>query len=156
MWRLLHLPQNTHCDLLPYTRNDISLSQQIYRRVISFFRGLHNSTNSITAICYKLVMCGSQSAVSNSTSMMPSHYKLTGMMYIWYEITTTTFTELMNPIWSASIIRDLLDIRFNMPTRVQSRITTVFIICQWFHQCFTCTACNSLQKSNLLRWKLCK
>ncbi len=72
--KLFNLPYNTHCNLLPYICQDLPPNIQLYRRAISFVKGLSVSNNSITYMCYRLVMLGSCSAVSNTISVISSEW----------------------------------------------------------------------------------
>ena len=70
--RLLSLPNTTHCNLLPYICDDIPPNIQLYQRVIAFLNGLSKSRNIVTSLCYRLILNGSGSSVSNTVSVLSS------------------------------------------------------------------------------------
>ncbi len=106
--RLFNLPYNTHCNLLPYICNDLPPTFQLYRRVISFLKGLSVSHNLLSSMCYKLAMYGSCSAVSNSILVISSEWSVP-RFYV-PNITRDTCPVLFNSELDSrcSIICDLL------------------------------------------------
>ncbi len=117
----MHLPRDTHCNMLHYICDDIPLVEQLYSRVLSFVKSLQISTNSITGLCYKLVMDGSQSAVSNSISVISKHYHIDRANV--YTIRTRDYEQCLRAndthAIHASVVRDLLymqhDIKYGRP-----------------------------------------
>ena len=69
--KLFNLPHRTHNELLPYICDDVNPSIYLLRRVIYFIKGLSNTQNELSALCYKLALQGSGSATSNNISIMP-------------------------------------------------------------------------------------
>ena len=108
--RLLNLPNTTHCNLLPYICDDIPPNIQLYRRVISFVNGLSKSKNVVTSLCYRLIVNGSGSSVSNTISVLSS-------MWCVPRSYVCTINKKSNPISTSfddslaitsSVIRDIL------------------------------------------------
>ena len=54
--KLFNLPYRTRNELLPYICDDVNPSIQVLRRVISFIKGLSNTQNELSALCYKLAL----------------------------------------------------------------------------------------------------
>ena len=63
---LLNLPRTTHCSLLNYICNDVSIVTQLCNRYVDFIKSLSLSNNACVSNSVKLIQKGSQSAVSNS------------------------------------------------------------------------------------------
>ena len=107
--KIFSLPYNTHCILLPYICDYITICNQLYKRVVSFLSGIRNSPNNITKLCYKLAVQGSCSAICNNITYI-SH-KFATSRYDTYKLsipnTTVTDPTDIHAIHS-SIIRDLL------------------------------------------------
>ena len=61
--KLLNLPYRTHNELLPYMCDEVKPLIQLLRRVISFIKGVSNVKNELSALCYKLALNGSGSAI---------------------------------------------------------------------------------------------
>jgi len=108
--RTLDLPYRTHSDMLPYICNDMPLPEQLYSRIVSLIRGLHNSNNRVTKLCYQLVMRGSKSSVCNSVSVITEYYGVTRDNV--HRLNCSDMSRMSyiseNAIQS-SVIRDMLD-----------------------------------------------
>ena len=74
--KLLNLPNRTHCNLLPHICDDVPPDIQLYRRVISFVKGLSISNNMLSSICYRLAVFGSGSALSNTISILSNMWSV--------------------------------------------------------------------------------
>ena len=111
---LLNLPYTTHSAMLPYICDDIPLLEQLYRRVISFTKSLHLSSNHLSQMCYRLIMAGSHSAVSNSLSIISEYYNVPRLEI--HHINCTNLTKHVydneNAVMS-SVVRDLLTMRYD-------------------------------------------
>ncbi len=70
---LLNIPRTTHCSMLNYICDDIPVFTQLCNRFIKFLRSLQNSKNPLINTCYKLIILGSQSSVSNSVSIVTEY-----------------------------------------------------------------------------------
>ena len=109
--KLFNLPNRTHSALLPYICDDVNPFIQLLRRVISFNKGLSNTENELSALCYKLAMQGSGSATSNNISIMS---------FLWsvpredvHSIKRNICPEIFNNEVAicASVVRDLLNMK---------------------------------------------
>ena len=110
--RLLSLPNTTHCNLLPYICDDIPPNIQLYQRVISFVNGLSKSRNVVTSLCYRLIVNGSGSSVSNTISVLSSMWcvprsNVSNIKKRSYPIQVPTSIDNRLAI-TGSVIRDIL------------------------------------------------
>lgn len=74
--KLLNVPYNTHCDLLPTLCNDKSIEVQLHTRVLNFLFKMSRSVNNCVKTALYHVLEGSQSAVSNSLSFLCHKYNM--------------------------------------------------------------------------------
>ena len=108
---LLNIPYSTHCSLLPLICDDMEIKCQIFSRFRSFFRSLSYSSNDVIQLCTKLIVAGSNSAVSNSLSVVSKYANVSR-----YELNSTydvidNKEYTINDITNASVIVELLDIK---------------------------------------------
>ena len=84
---------------------------QIFSRFRYFFRSLSYSSNDVIQLCTKLIVAGSNSAVSNSLSVVSKYANVSR-----YELNSTydvidNKEYTINDITNASVIVELLDIK---------------------------------------------
>ncbi len=106
--KLFDLPNMTHCNLLPYICDDVAPNMQLYRRVISFVKGLSISRNVLSSICYRLAINGSNSAVSNTISILSSLWSVPRSSVCHINRNIYPRTSDSNLAGCSSVIRDLL------------------------------------------------
>ena len=66
--RLLSLPYNTHCNLLPLISNDLPVECQLYKRVFKFDVSLFKSNNMYNKLSLNLVLSDSRSKMCKSVN----------------------------------------------------------------------------------------
>ena len=74
--RILGVPYNTHCRLLPLLVDDVSIDVKLYKRFINFINKVAMSQNSCVNLCVKIMSSGSNSVVSNTWNFICSKYNL--------------------------------------------------------------------------------
>ena len=74
--RLLHLPRNTHCRLLPPLVQDLGPEEQLHRRLLRFLQASSSSPNVLVCQSMQEVIRGSGSAVSDSLTILCAKYNL--------------------------------------------------------------------------------
>ena len=74
--RILGVPYNTHCRLLPLLVDDVSIDVKLYKRFINFINKVALSQNSCVNLCVKIMSSGSNSVVSNTWNFICSKYNL--------------------------------------------------------------------------------
>lgn len=109
--KLFNISNITHCNLLPYICNDSPPCVQLSRRVISFVKGLSSSHNVLSSICYKLAMHGSDSAISNSISVISSKWAIPQMFVPNITRDTSIFQYDATLARYGDIVRDLFEMR---------------------------------------------
>ena len=107
---ILSLPRTTHCALLSFICNDVPLMTQLCNRFLNFFISLKNNNNPLVYMCYKLIMEGSRSAVSNSLSFICHVYKCNRHVLSIKNIVKSLVTDCEEAIKS-SVIRDSLNMK---------------------------------------------
>jgi hypothetical protein len=107
--RLLGLPYNTHCNLLPHVCDDSPIHIQMLKRVVNFIKGISSSNNKITNLCYMLCLNGSGSNVSQSMSMIASLWNIRRERIVNMKISNPPYECDPNTLILCSVIRDLLE-----------------------------------------------
>lgn len=72
----------THSNLLPLLCHDLPIEVQMHRRFASFYNSILNSKNYLVKVCAELVLNGSPSPVSSSTSLICSIYSVHSRQFI--------------------------------------------------------------------------
>lgn len=109
---LFQLPYKTHCKLLPEICNDFPIDFQIHKRIVQFINNVSCSNNKCIEMAYKLMINGSNSAISNSLSYICEKYKLCR-----YDTNLSiSCNKIISPI--SQTISDLIDIRDNGSTSI--------------------------------------
>jgi hypothetical protein len=113
--QLLKLPYRAHCALLNEICGDLPVDAQLHKRFLFFFRSLAKSTNKCVALCSKLTLSGSMSAVGNSLNYICHLY---GIDKYKLDVTNICRVENMDVLSleekaKASVIRDLLVMKDN-------------------------------------------
>ena len=109
---ILYLPNTTYKNLLHLICSDIPVKEQLYLHFISFYRNLINSENILTNLCARLAEAGSGSCVSNSVTVIAEHVKIARHHLCKYQHNYENLTDEGDTQVTASIIRDLLYIRY--------------------------------------------
>ena len=110
--KILKVPANTHCVLLPLVCEDSGISWKLHKRFLKFIVNANKSQNDCVKLCIKLVAEGSRSTVSDSWKQMCSEYRIDR-----YDLTSFTNFSLCEPKAAegdrvkAGLIHDLVEYR---------------------------------------------
>ncbi len=74
--RIYRLPNRTHNALVHLVCNDLPPEGQLHLRTLKFVSALSKSSNSAVNLCYRLMLNGSRSAISNSLNVICQKYGL--------------------------------------------------------------------------------
>ena len=115
--RLLHLPPRTHGYLLPEICADRSVGMQLSLRLIKFMRSASKNGNPLLAVCAKLAVDGSGSAVSNSLSVVSRSSRMSRHAIVYGDQNPRLFdTDVESDRSLVGLIRDLLELRHSTLT----------------------------------------
>ena len=104
--RLFNLPRNSHCKLLSEICRDLPVHEQLYNRCVNFISQLSNSKNSLSKLCYRLAINGSQSGLCNNINLISSYYRVPKHHLQCYKPTKVSSHSTIS-----SVIYDLLYLR---------------------------------------------
>ena len=106
--RLFNLPYTTHCNLLPYICQDISVECQIDKRFVSFLCSLSRSRNSLVQMCYSVTLNGNLSPTSNNVSVISHRYNVHRENALNVKIKADPTVDDNALVRKSSFIRDVL------------------------------------------------
>jgi len=115
--KLLNIPFITHSVLLHCICDDIPIHEQLYSR---FIKGIVDSSNSMTSLCYTLALNARRSSLCNSITTISRYYKVPRN-----ELLNINIRKDLKPdrddddIIKCSVIRDLLTMRDVLYTNVE-------------------------------------
>ena len=100
--------------------DDIPIHEQLYSRFIKFIKGIVDSSNSMTSLCYILALNARRSSLCNSITTISHYYKVPRN-----ELLNINIRKDLKPdrddddIIKCSVIRDLLTMRDVLYTNVE-------------------------------------
>ena len=74
--KLLFIPEQTHCNLLPLLVDDIPVESQLHKSVLKFVAGLLDSNNIYSNLCVTLALNGSGSKMCKNINFICQKYRL--------------------------------------------------------------------------------
>ena len=123
---LFKIPYNTHCDLLPTICDDLSVEQQMYKRIMKFVKTSICSPSKAVRICMQHAIMGSGSNMSNSINNMCNVIGLDKHTILYTSPSHKIFKKVVNI--NGQIIRECIRIRENELNTNLDNLEIAFII----------------------------
>eukprot|EP00920_Eleutheroschizon_duboscqi_P024080 GHVT01059809.1.p1 GENE.GHVT01059809.1~~GHVT01059809.1.p1 ORF type:complete len:557 (-),score=-38.71 GHVT01059809.1:104-1774(-) len=120
--KILRVPYNTHCALLPYICRDLPVDTQIHSRTLKFLNNIFkcSKNNNCVKTALNLMLDGSKSSISNSVSLLCKKYNV-DRFNICVLVNPSRYIVDTNLECIALSIREMIDVRDNRAACVLTR-----------------------------------